>query len=63
MEKKKGGIFFWSIIAIILGWTLYRKFDFETLKFEKPALAVVYIITFSIAIFFLVKNLINKTKQ
>lgn len=44
MSNKKELPFLLIIIAIILGWTLFRKFDFENLRFEQPALAIVYII-------------------
>jgi hypothetical protein len=56
MSNKKGISFLFLIIAIILGWTIFKQFDFENLKFEKPALAVVYIITFIMSVYFLVKN-------
>jgi hypothetical protein len=28
---------------MVLGWTIFKQFDFENLKFEKPALAIIYI--------------------
>jgi hypothetical protein len=56
MSNKKGLTFLFLIIAIILGWTIFKQFDFENLKFEKPALAVVYILTFIMSVYFLVKN-------
>ncbi len=56
MEKKSALTFTLSVIAIILGVTLYRKFDFETLRFEKPGLAIIYIITLIISIIFLLWN-------
>lgn len=56
MSIKKGQSFLFLIIAIILGWTIFKQFDFENLKFEKPALAIVYIVTFVMSIYFLVKN-------
>ena len=56
MEKKKVVNFIFWIVAIILGVTLYKQFDFETFKFEKPALAVVYFLCFAFAVFILVKN-------
>lgn len=52
--------FFFGIIATILGVTLFKHFDFQNLKFEKPALDVVYLITFAISIYMLVKNPKNK---
>lgn len=48
--------FSFAIIAIILGVSLFRQFDYETLTFEKPALAVVYLIAFTMSIFFLIKG-------
>lgn len=56
MENKKGLSFTFGIIAIILGVTLFKQFDFENLKFEKPALAIVYIIVFLFSIYILMKN-------
>lgn len=56
MENKNTLRFTFSIIAIILGVVLFKQFDFETLKFEKPALAVIYSIVFVFSIFILIKN-------
>ena len=36
--------FFSLIIAVILWIALFKQFDFQNLKFEKPALAAIYII-------------------
>jgi len=52
--------FFSVIIAIILGGALFKQFDFQNLKFEKPALAIVYIIVFIICIGFMIKKSKNK---
>ncbi|MCP2028716.1 hypothetical protein L1276_003887 [Flavobacterium sp. HSC-32F16] len=61
MENKNNvPVFAFSIIAIILGVVLYRQFDFDTLKFEKPALAVLYLIVFVFSVFVLVKNVRKK---
>lgn len=60
MSNKKGQSFPFLIIAIVLGWTIFKQFDFENLKFEKPALAIVYILTFLMSVYFLVKNLKEK---
>ena len=60
MENNKMPNFFFRIIATILGVTLFKHFDFQNLKFEKPALDVVYLITFAISIYMLVKNPKNK---
>lgn len=63
MKKGKGEIFMFSIVAAILGWTLYKKFNFETNTFEKPALAILYGIVFLLSIFFIIKNLVRKTSN
>jgi membrane protein DedA with SNARE-associated domain len=63
MEKRKALLFTFSIIAIILGWTLFKQFDFENLKFEKTGLAIVYIITFVASIYVLVKNAKKQPKK
>ncbi|WBS73505.1 hypothetical protein PF438_11425 [Elizabethkingia meningoseptica] len=56
MENKKALSFVFGIIAIILGITLFKQFDFQNFRFEKPALAGVYLTTFMGSIFFLIKN-------
>ena len=60
MKYKIAPNFFFMIIAIILGIALYNQFDFQDLKFEKPALAVVYIIVFIVSIGFMIKKSKNK---
>ena len=56
MENKKALSFTLGVTAIILSVVLFKQFDFEKLKFEKPAIAIVYIIGFSTSILFLIKN-------
>lgn len=63
MKKKKAPNFFLVIIAIILGQALFEQFDFENLTFEKPALAIVYIIVFVFSIYFLVKDYKNRPEK
>ncbi len=60
MSTKKGQSFPLLIIAIFLGVTIFKQFDRENLKFEKPALAAIYIVTFIISVYLIVKN--NKEK-
>lgn len=60
MNNKKTQAFPFGIIAIVLGWTIFKQFDLENLKFEKPALAIVYILTFLMSVYFLVKNIREK---
>ena len=63
MENKKALLFTFTIIAIILGTTLCKQFDFENLRFEKTGLAIVYLIGFTISIYFLIKNFRNQPKN
>ncbi len=44
------------ILSIIIGGALFKQFDFQNLKFEKPALSIVYIITLIICIGFMIKK-------
>ncbi len=63
MADNKGINFFFVIIAIITGSALWKKFDFETLKFEKPALATIYFIAFVVSTFVLIKKYKNRHKK
>lgn len=54
MENKRSLNLPMLIIAIIIGSGLVDQFDIEELSFEKPALAVVYMIGLSIAVYVLV---------
>lgn len=57
MEKNNPMTFTMSIVALIVGVALYKQIDFKTMTVEKPALAVIYAITFLFAVFVLVRNL------
>lgn len=52
MKYKIVPSFFTVIVALIVGTSLFREFDFETMKFENPALAFIYgavlILTFAL---------------
>ena len=56
MENKKLVNFFFVMIALILGWTLYKQFDFENLRFEHTGLAIIYMVVFVMSIYFLIKD-------
>jgi hypothetical protein len=60
MEMKKALPFTFSVVAIILGVTLFKQFDFKSLKFENTGLAIIYAIVFIFSIYFLIKNSKNK---
>jgi predicted ferric reductase len=63
MENKKSINFFLGIIAVILGWTLFKQFDFENLKFKHTALAIVYLVCFVFSIYCLMKNYKNRPEK
>ncbi|MDP5202144.1 hypothetical protein [Flavobacterium sp. DG2-3] len=56
MENKKPITFVFWIIAIILGVVLFKQFDFQSLKFENPALAVIYIVVFVFSVYYIIRN-------
>lgn len=63
MEKNNPMTFTMSIVAIIVGVALYRQIDFKTMTVEKPALAVIYAVTFAGAVFVLAKNYGKKVEK
>jgi len=63
MEKNNSMTFTMSIVAIIVGVALYKQIDFKTMTVEKPALAVLYAVTFLIAVAVLVKNFRQKAEK
>lgn len=56
MDNKKGINLFFAFMAIILGWTLFKHFDFKTFKFADPYLDIIYLIVFIISIYLIIKN-------
>jgi predicted ferric reductase len=63
MENRKSLNFVFGVIAIIVGWALFKQFDFENLKFKHTGLAIVYIVTFVFSIYFLMKNYKNRSAK
>jgi hypothetical protein len=56
MSKRKEYSFPLIIIVIVLGLTIFKQFDFENFKFEQPAMAVIYILTFLMTVYFILKK-------
>jgi len=48
--------FFSIVMILILGGALIQEFDFENLTFEKPALALIYLIAFILSVGFMIKK-------
>ena len=56
MEKKKEINFVFAIVAVIIGAALWKQFDFDTYKFQKPALAIIYSVVFIASVYLLIKD-------
>lgn len=56
MKSKKGINLILAIIAVILGWTIFKHFDFETFKFADPYLDVLYLVVFIILVWLIIKD-------
>jgi predicted ferric reductase len=63
MENNKVLSFAFTIVAIILGVTIFKQFDFENLRFKKTGIAIVYIIGFAVSIYLLTRNIKNQPKK
>ncbi len=48
--------FFSIVVFFIVGGALVNQFDFETLKLQKPALAIVYTLVLIISFGFMIKK-------
>ena len=56
MEKKNKINFIYVIIALITGSRVLKHFDFETKSFKSPALDAIFLITFILAVYLLLKE-------
>ena len=63
MENKKGINLFFAFIAFILGLTLFKHIDFKNLKFEDPALDILYLIVFVISIYLILKDYVKRPEK
>lgn len=63
MQNNNPMTFTLIIVALILGWVLYKDFDFKTFSFEKPAMAAIYGTVFIVSLFVLIKNKIQKRER
>ena len=59
MGDKKGLSFPLIIITVVIAWAVFKQFDSQNLRFEKPALAIVYILTLIMCLYFI----LTKPKQ
>ena len=63
MENKKIPSFAFGVVAVILGWTLFKHFDFKNFSFQKPLLDALYLIIFVFSIYALIKNKKNRAEK
>lgn len=63
MNNKNSSSFFWIIIALILAKALLNQFDADQMKFEKPALAILYLLVFGTSLFFIIRNLVSRFRK
>ena len=59
-NEQKGFPLILVIIAIIVGGGLLREFDFETFRFRKVGLGIVYLITFVATVAVIIRSRIVK---
>ncbi|MCE7067060.1 hypothetical protein [Dyadobacter sp. CY326] len=45
-----------GILAVVIGAALYKEFDFETFRFKKVGIGIVYLITFVALIVVILRN-------
>ena len=63
MKDKIGFNLIFALIAFPIGLALINNFDFETFKFKKTALGFLYLITFIVAIFLMLKKRKKRTEE
>ncbi len=63
MENKKGINFAFLMIAFVLGLTLFKHFDFKTFKFKEPALDILFLVTFIVSIYIIIKDYKKGTEK
>ena len=63
MKNKIGFNLIFALIAFPIGLALINNFDFETFKFKKTALGFLYLITFIVAIFLMLKKRKKRTEE
>ncbi|TDS06756.1 hypothetical protein B0I21_1151 [Sphingobacterium paludis] len=56
MKNKIGFNLIFALIALPIGLALLREFDFQSLTFCKTALGVLYLLTFIISVFLMLKK-------
>ena len=63
MKNKIGFNLIFAFIAFPIGLALINNFDFETFTFKNTALGFLYLITFIVAISWMLKNRKKRTDE
>lgn len=56
MKNKIGFNIGFALLAFPIGLALFREFDFQTFTFKKTALGIIYLITFIVCIYLMLKK-------
>lgn len=56
MRKKLSFNLPFALIAFPIGLALFREFNFQNLTFKNPALGILYLITFIVLIYLMLKK-------
>jgi hypothetical protein len=56
MKNKIGFNIGFALLAFPIGLALFREFDFQTFTFKKTVLGILYLITFIVCIYFMLKK-------
>ena len=63
MKNKIGFNIIFALTAFSIGLAMINNFDFDTFKFKKTALGFLYLITFIVAIFLMLKKRKKRTEE
>lgn len=56
MKNKIGFNIVFALLAFPIGLALFREFDFQTYTFKKTVLGILYLITFIVCIYLMLKK-------
>lgn len=63
MENNKAPVFTLTIVAIIVGVSLFKQVDFKNFRVENVGLSIIYLITFVGSVYVLIKSRKKKSDR
>lgn len=63
MDNQKGVNLIFILMAFVLGTTLLKHFNFQTLAFKMPVLDIIFLIAFIVSIYLIVVKYKKRTKK